>query len=218
MPPRSTRPGRIAILARLAGGMVHEAKNVLNVMALHLQALTDKLQRSLPAERFEEVGRHLQSIKAQIGRFDRIVSRFGGFVVGAPSGIAKLDLSMLVEDSVALCEHEARKRRVQLEFEPLPGVFGLVDRPLVEGLIVTMLLDAIDGSSPDERNREGPASIFISVKVESDGPQIVFGFPRRVGAEPAKAWRQLVEGAGIAADLDLESGRAVLRLPGALPP
>ncbi|MHB1846225.1 MAG: hypothetical protein ACYCWW_15490 [Deltaproteobacteria bacterium] len=151
MASRSTAPPplleRIRTAARLARGMVHEAKNSLNVIALHLQALTDKVQRTLPSERAQELGKHLGSMRDQLHKLDRIISRFGGFVAQSHRVDGPCDLSAALADAVSLCEHDARKQRLQLETQLAPGVGALADRNVLEAALVELLLALVDGGA-----------------------------------------------------------------------
>ncbi len=168
---------RLRILARLAPGVVHDAKNSLNVMSLHMQALSDRLARQLGTEEAAELQRHLDAMRDHLHRADSLVARFGAHVGELYSGDGDVDLSAVVSDAAALCAHEARKRRVALEIAAPAKSMARGNRSVLEALVVEMLLEAIDAfpaGEPGALALRGSGGAVPAIELEGPG----LGLPR----------------------------------------
>ncbi len=205
-------PVSLDVLGRLARGLVHETKNSLNVVVLHLQAMSDKVERTLPSERAQDLGRHLHALGDQAQRIDRLVTRFGALVAQSHREDGPCDLSALVADAVALCEHEARKLRVPLESEIAPGVVAAVGHGALEAALVGLLFEAIDRAALREGRAQRAA---LRIELSAGGTLSLEGFaPRTDGG-----WRKRFEGRAIGAKIEEgPGGRIALRFVPLAPP
>ncbi|MHB8419326.1 MAG: hypothetical protein ACYDCL_14710 [Myxococcales bacterium] len=127
---------RQEIVGRLARSLVHESKNVLNVMSLHVQALGDRARRGQPSAG-TEVTRSLDSLRDQIVKVDGLVTRFAR-IATQPGGSKSGDLAEGVAVAIGLCEAEARQAHVTLEADLHPVRARLAPEALEE-LVVDLL-------------------------------------------------------------------------------
>jgi signal transduction histidine kinase len=197
-------------LTRLAAGLAHDVKNPLNAMALQLALLTDKLS-ALPDAATASAS-HLAAVREQIGRVNEVVRRFLD-VADPSSPLGYTDLGALVADTASLFGHDARRRRVDLRADAVPGTVragaeaGRVAR-LVLGLLARGLAGTPEGGKLTVRARtEGDQAL---VEVEHT-PGAADGETRYytgvIGAAASALGGALVSGR------DGEAVRLTLRLP-----
>jgi len=94
------------LLARLSAGLVHEARNPLNAMAIHLEVLADKLRDPETGEVPAALSRNVEAARTQVRRLDELLRRYGEFAAGQGSGD---DLEACVRRAVALSEYHLRR-------------------------------------------------------------------------------------------------------------
>lgn len=94
---------------RLAEATVHDLRNALNVMAIHMAVLGQRMDAAdgTPA-------RSVVAINGQIARIDGILRRFLA-LASPPEAEATTDLAELVASSVEACRHVARAQGVAVE-------------------------------------------------------------------------------------------------------
>lgn len=131
-------------LARLAGSLAHEVKNPLNAMALQLALLGEKIDAAGQPLAVACAG-HLGSLKNQINRINEVMRRYLDVADPAPS--VGFDGATLLADVTHLFGHEARRRRVTLACEAVPGVRVQGDPARVARLLLGMLWRAITGTA-----------------------------------------------------------------------
>lgn len=105
---------QMTAVKRLAGGLVHEIKNPLNAMNLHVELLRQRLagDRNGP-----KVQKSLSVISREIARLDRLVREFQRLASPEELELAPLDLRRLVESLVDLVAPEAEQQAVRLHLE-----------------------------------------------------------------------------------------------------
>lgn len=141
-PTEEIRAARFELLEGLSAGMVHEARNPLNAMAIHLEVLADKLRDEVLGEVPPHLQKNLQAARNQIRRLDQILRRYGDFASGQP-GESQPALSTLWEQAVGLCEYQVRRAGVRLDVE-LPeacrpiGDATLLCQTLIEFLLLSL--------------------------------------------------------------------------------
>jgi len=110
-------PLREEAFARLADGLVHDVRNPLNALSIHLQLLSDKAET---AGLSEALGAHLVAIRKQVGRTEELLRRFLRFASPRPEALTTVDLAGLVQQVVETCSYDARHTGVQVEVALAP--------------------------------------------------------------------------------------------------
>lgn len=133
---------RARLLGRLSSGLVHEARNPLNAMAIHLEVLADKLRDetgSVPAH----LEKNLGAARNQIRRLDEILRRFGDFATGRPPSSAS-DVETLWSRASGLCEYQMRRAGVSVEAELEPGLALAADPTLACQALLELMMEGAD--------------------------------------------------------------------------
>ena len=99
--------------SRLMDGMLHDARNPLNALAINLEVLSEKL-RGEDGEIPPAQERNLKAMREQIFRVDAILRRFSDFIAPRPLPGGEVDLAELVLKAVDVVGHDSRKRRVRV--------------------------------------------------------------------------------------------------------
>lgn len=129
--------------ARLMDGLLHDARNPLNALAINLEVLSEKL-RAEDGEVPAAQERNLKAMREQIFRVDAILRRFAEFIAPRPSGGGELDLAETLEKAVEVVGHDSRKRRVRVRPVLEPGLaVRSEDVSLLHLLVVQPLLRAL---------------------------------------------------------------------------
>jgi len=119
---------------RLADATVHEVRNALNAMAIHLEVLADRFDE---AEEEAQVG-SVAALRVQIGRIESIMRRFHGLAC-PPVEEGRVALSELVYQVAEACHHDARRHSVAVEIDLSPvSVEGRLPA-LTEAVLRTVL-------------------------------------------------------------------------------
>lgn len=138
---------KLAALGTLSAGLAHEIKNPLSAIELNLHLLADELaERGQPRP---EVKRYTGILKAEIKRLQAVVETV--VRVSRPTALTleSLNLNDLLSHVVALVDHEARQRKVDLQVEldaTLPPVPG--DDTQLSQVFLNLLLNALQ-AMPD---------------------------------------------------------------------
>lgn len=101
---KSWRSGRVA---DLSAGVVHEVRNPLNAIAIHVEVLSDKLRSQETGKLPPSVEPNLEAIRKQIHRLDDIMRRFSDFAEGRSD---QRSLTAILESALALCTFSLRRR------------------------------------------------------------------------------------------------------------
>jgi len=123
MEKQLTRVDRLSSMGVLAGGIAHEIRNPLHAMSLFLDVLTD-------GEKFTRTSQELdifQEIKSSIKRIDGIIRRVRDFSRQSASISEKLEIGVLIEQSLELWKSKMSKNGIKLGLsveENLPKVIG----------------------------------------------------------------------------------------------
>lgn len=105
---------RYGAVATLMDSLMHDVRNPLNALAIHLEVLSEKLKAEtgqVPASQ----EKNLKAMRDQIQRVDGILRLFSEFIVHRPGTPGEADLSESTTRALGVLAHEGRKRRVQVQ-------------------------------------------------------------------------------------------------------
>jgi len=150
---------RYGAVPMLMDSLMHDVRNPLNALAIHLEVLSEKLKAETgqvpPSQE-----KNLKAMRDQIQRVDGILKLFSEFVVhrGATPGDA--DLSEATTRALGVLGHESRRRRAQVQSAVEAGVrVRLPDTSELGFFLVQSLLRAF-------RRAEGGGSVRVRVRAE----------------------------------------------------
>lgn len=180
-PAGEIRAARFELLEGLSAGMVHEARNPLNAMAIHLEVLADKLRDEVLGEVPPHLQKNLQAARNQIRRLDQILRRYGDFASGQPTE-TQPDLLTLWDQAAGLCEYQVRRAGIRMEVEiPTPlrpaGDATLLCQTLIEFLLFCLARGAT-GTLRLTAEASRDSTIVMELRGEiADGSAQAFGDP-----------------------------------------
>jgi signal transduction histidine kinase len=172
--PERRRAERLAALGTLAAGLAHEIRNPLNSALLKLQVLERRLRHADRADPLEVV----DTIRAELGRVDHLLSDFLAFAEPLTLDVVRADLNGLVTELAGSVTSSAAMLGVEVELEVDPAL-GQVEldatrlRGVLSGLIENALEAMPEGGVLWLRTRARDADGFVRVEIEDTGP----GFP-----------------------------------------
>jgi signal transduction histidine kinase len=164
---------RYSTVPSLMDSLLHDVRNPLNAMSIHLEVLTEKLKVDGQVPPSQE--KNLKSMREQIQRVDGILRRFAEFIVSRPGGAGEADLSETVTRAMEVLSHESRKRRLQLRPTVAPGVRArLADIGELGFLVVQALTRAYGRSETGHEvtvvvRREDTKAVFEVVDANAAG-------------------------------------------------
>ncbi|QSQ25733.1 HAMP domain-containing histidine kinase [Pyxidicoccus parkwayensis] len=155
---------RYGAVPTLMDSLMHDVRNPLNALAIHLEVLAEKLKAETgqvpPSQE-----KNLKAMRDQIQRVDGILKLFSEFVVHRGATPGEADLSEAATRALGVLGHEGRKRRVQVQSAVEAGVrVRLPDTSEVGFFLVQALMRAF-------RRAEGGGS--VKVLVRADGASAV---------------------------------------------
>ncbi|MFP2929029.1 histidine kinase dimerization/phospho-acceptor domain-containing protein [Pyxidicoccus sp. 3LG] len=155
---------RYGAVPTLMDSLLHDVRNPLNALAIHLEVLSEKLKAETgqvpPSQE-----KNLKAMRDQIQRVDGILRLFSDFVVHRGGAPGEADLSDTTTRALGVLSHEGRKRRVQVQVGVEAGVMvRLQDTSELGFFLVQVLLRAF-------RRAEGGGAVRVVVR--TDGPAAV---------------------------------------------
>lgn len=202
----SAQAGRLSATSTLVEGLLHDARNPLNAISIHLEVLGGKLRddegRVPPA-----LEKNLRAMREQITRLDVLLRQFGDFLSQRPNSPESIDVSELVHRLIQVVGYAARTTRVSLQSE-IDRELWLheVDRrglsQLVLGLLLACIRAAPQGSELVVRlTREDSGALLTMTPREGElNPEL--------GLEESALARLEAERLGVPLELTVLGGRA----------
>jgi signal transduction histidine kinase len=150
---------RYGAVPTLMDSLLHDVRNPLNALSIHLEVLSEKLKGDTgqvpPSQE-----KNLKAMREQIQRVDFIMRRFSEFIVSRSGSPGDADLSETVTRAIEVLAHESRRRRLQVRPTVAPGVRArLTDLGELNFLVVQALMRAYGRS-------ESGAEVSVSVRAE----------------------------------------------------
>ncbi len=129
---------KLTALGRLTSGVVHEVKNPLNAMVIHLALLKKKLG-IIP----DVAQQNLEVIEGEIKRLDKALQGFLKFMRPQELNFKKVDLHALLHQKVALLEVEWAQKHVSFQWgaSSSPAIIT-GDEELLSQVFLNILLNA----------------------------------------------------------------------------
>lgn len=149
---------------RLVDSMLHEARNPLNAIAIHLEIVCEKVRR---AGASTQVDSNLQAIRTQLSRVDELLKKFGSFMLPKKRGGGTFPLSSAAELAVELLGYECRRKNLELAARIEPGLsVQTADRSVASSLVLALLLRSLDRAPSGSQ-------VEVSVAAESGKVSVV---------------------------------------------
>lgn len=197
-------------LPAVAASLVHEVKNPLAAIHLHLQLLEGYTGEIEDDEVRKKIVEKVQFIKKEILGLNQSLHQFLRLLRPETEGPAQIavDLNALIRDIVAFLEPQAAAQRVHLRFEPGEiAAAGSIDPVFVKQILVNLILNAIQAfeNAPEETPPK-PREISLSsgqirsvnfVRVHDNGPGIPAEVQERI-FEPFYSTKTEGSGLGLA--------------------
>ncbi|PTL85428.1 histidine kinase dimerization/phospho-acceptor domain-containing protein [Vitiosangium sp. GDMCC 1.1324] len=150
---------RYGAVPTLMDSLLHDVRNPLNALSIHLEVLTEKLKGETgqvpPSQE-----KNLKAMREQIQRVDGILRRFAEFIVSRSGAPGEADLSETVTRAMDVLAHEGRKRRLQVRPVIVPGVRARLSDTGELGFLVVQTLMRAYGRS------EQGAEVTVAVRAE----------------------------------------------------
>ncbi|OQX15570.1 MAG: hypothetical protein BWK76_12865 [Desulfobulbaceae bacterium A2] len=155
--------------AEMALHVAHELRNPAVIIG-------GLVQRSLKSEQLTESDRQrLQAVLEQAERLEGLVGEFERLRTSPKEGFAALEMNDLVEQCLAIVEHEAEAKKVVLIWDRHAGLLHFLgNEHLMRVALLHVLRNAIDacgaGNSVTMSSSLGPEGLLL--KIQDDGPGI----------------------------------------------
>ena len=145
---------RVSMLGQLAASIAHEVSQPLAAMVAYAGSGKRWLSRDKPDMR--EAEESLDRIAENGSRASEIIARIQGLTRKAPAVMGPVDLSKLIDETIALVAHDARVCGVIILREQAHGAsIAWADRVQVQQVLVNLLLNGIQAVRPiDNRERQ----------------------------------------------------------------
>ena len=121
--------------------LIHEIRNPLNSMSLHLQLLAEDLEIQIPSDHTNDLTR-VQRIQDEIQRLDQLLSSFQRYANLPPLQFEVVDLKRVIEDVIDFNAPEAILQGIEVncQIEDLPPISLDVDQ--IKQAILNLVLNA----------------------------------------------------------------------------
>ncbi len=156
----------LASLSTISSGILHEIKNPLTAMDLHLQLLQREL-KSCPLEN-DGITDSLTVLGTEIDRLKKILERFRKAVRSTAPRLAPVELSTLLRQTINTLQHELEEAGITVRWN-LPAQLSTVqgDEELLTQAFMNIVKNAMEAM---ERN----GTITITITEDQDFIQIDF--------------------------------------------
>jgi two-component system nitrogen regulation sensor histidine kinase GlnL len=137
------RMEQFASLSTLASGLLHEIKNPITALSIHVQLLEERLRSSRADGPVAEL---IDVLKSEVRRLDLTLEGFRNFASLQRLNLKYVDVQQVLEDVVRLIRPQATQQGVRLERAvgsgPLPPV--ALDTEKIEQAMLNLVLNALD--------------------------------------------------------------------------
>ncbi len=143
MEQRLRRMERYMGLGAMAAGLQHEIKNPLSALSLHVQLLSEALQKESLQPAIQEM---LEVLHTETRRIAGVLEGFRDFASVAELHRSPVDLGVLIEKLVRLIEPQAKQNRIRVVVERSDGQLPCLrlDRSRIEQVLLNLALNAME--------------------------------------------------------------------------
>ncbi|AKJ04358.1 phospho-acceptor domain-containing protein [Archangium gephyra] len=199
---------RYGAVPSLMDSLLHDVRNPLNALSIHLEVLSEKLKGETgqvpPSQE-----KNLKAMRDQIQRVDGILRRFAEFIVSRPGAPGDADLSETVTRALDVLSHESRKRRLQVRQAISAGVRARLSDTGELGFLVVQALMRAYGRS------EQGADVLVAVRTEESRAvlEVVDATTSPAETTPEVAAALELRCAQLGVELQLRAGMCRLSFP-----
>ncbi len=192
----------------LMDSLLHDVRNPLNALSIHLEVLSEKLKAETgqvpPSQE-----KNLKSMRDQIQRVDATLRRFAEFIVNRPGMPGDADLSETVTRALEVLAHESRKRRLQVRQSVSAGVRARLSDTGELGFLVVQALMRAYGRS------EQGADVLVAVRSDESRAvlEVVDANPSPSESTPEAAAALELRCGQLGVELQLRAGMCRLSFP-----
>jgi signal transduction histidine kinase len=167
------RMEQFASLSTLASGLLHEIKNPITALSIHVQLLEERLRASRADGPVSEL---IDVLKTEVRRLDLTLESFRNFASLQRLHLRQVDVQQVLDEVVRLIRPQAAQQGVRLEHAvdaaPLPAV--ALDSEKFEQAVLNLVLNALDAMPKGGELYLGAAlkDGQIQVAVRDTGPGI----------------------------------------------
>ncbi|MFZ0661481.1 MAG: ATP-binding protein [Acidobacteriaceae bacterium] len=159
---------RMAAIGRLTSGVGHEVKNPINAIVVHLELLRSKMTSDSGAER------HLEIIKSEIQRLDRVVQTLVDFSRPVELQLQDQDLRSIVSGVLMLASVELETRQITVASEvPDHPVNVRIDADLIKQALLNVVINGAQamshGGELSVRLTEDPRTAILKIEDHGEG-------------------------------------------------
>ncbi len=169
-------------LPAMAAGLVHEIKNPLAAIHLHLQLLENHIREVEDEALREKMGDRVSIIKKQILGINQILQDF--FRLIRPQQTEKeiaVDINAIISEIISFLEPQALREGIDLQYNPgtIEKIFNS-DSSFIKQVAINLILNAIQAFQKSEIPMEdrkiivstGSSGASIFFRVDDNGPGI----------------------------------------------
>lgn len=166
------RPGDMdTALPVLAAGLVHEVKNPLSAIHLHLQLLENQVLQVENGELRDQMKKRVDIIKREILGLNQILQDFIRLIRSENKTIAAQGLNDIVSQVVQLLSPQAERLQIMVQFRPgnVPDNLHL-DPVFVKQTLINLVLNSVQAFADVHDNRD--RRVMISTGEEKGTPYL----------------------------------------------
>lgn len=202
----SAQTGRVSATSTLVDGLLHDARNPLNAISIHLEVLGGKL-RDDDGKVPPQLEKNLRAMREQVTRLDVLLRQFGDFLSTRAGVTDAVDLSELVHRLLQVVSYAARSARVSILSE-IDRELWLQDADrtgiaqLVMGLLLSCIRAAPQGAELSVRLSREPTGLTLEVALREGT------LDPALGQDEAELARTEATRIGVHFERDGQGGRA----------
>ena len=190
---RLVREEKLAAVGRLASGIAHEIRNPVSMIS---SALATAASPSIP----QEERREMFAVAArESARLEHLTADFLTYARPTPLRCAETNVRDLVTYIGDVARMHASSRAIEINTQANEGLIAILDRSLMEGALLNLMLNAID-ATPDSGTiqlRAVEEGQMLHLEVQDSGPAIAAQHLERI-FEPFFTTKPAGTGLGLA--------------------
>jgi two-component system sensor kinase FixL len=180
-----THVARVMTMGELAASIAHEINQPLAAVVTNGNACMRWLTRSQPD--LEEARDAVQRIIRDGNRASEVIARIRGLLKRTATNKGPLDINEVIQETVALAQNEARRRRVSLQTN-LAANLGPVlgDRVQLQQVILNLMMNGIEAMSSVS---DGSRQLLIKTQRDDSDQVLISVTDSGIGLDPKQVER-----------------------------